>query len=96
MMIPMVNLNNMVDKQLEGEHPSIQRTRRWIAEANQNVFESWYATKANPISGSVNNLDRVSKVAGIEPRWKGQSSIFTRLSNFFNTRRQPARSEVLE
>ena len=94
-MIPIVYLNNIVDKQLEGEHPSMQRTRRWISEANQNVYESWYPTNATKISGSINNLDRASTVAGIEPRWEAQNSIFTRISNLFNTttRRQPARSE---
>ena len=91
-MIPMVNLNNIVNKELELEHQSLQRTRRWIADANQNVYESWYPRKANQVSGFENNLDKVSWEAAIKPRRQARSSILTRLSNLLNTRRQPVRS----
>ena len=93
-MIPMVNLNNVVDKELELEHQSLRRTRRWLANANQNVYESWYPTKANQVSGFGNNLDKVSRGAANKPRGRVRNSILTHLSNLLNTRRQPVRVKV--
>jgi hypothetical protein len=92
-MIPIVNLNNMVEKRLETEHPSLQRTRRWMADANQNVYESWYPAKTSQISGLGNSLDNVSRPVQAKPSWEVPSSILTRIANLFNTRRQAARSE---
>jgi hypothetical protein len=87
-MIPIVNLNNIVDKKLELGHPTHQRTQRWIADANQNIYESWYPTKAYQISRSGNNLDEASRVAQIKPHQEARNSILTRLSNLLITRRQ--------
>ena len=80
-MIPLVNLNNIVAKGHELEHQTHQRTRRWIADANQNVYESWYPTKTNQISEFGRNPDEASKVAQIKSRKEYQNSILTRISN---------------
>jgi len=92
-MIPIVNLNNIVDKKLELGHQTHQRTQRWIADANQNVYESWYPTRVNQISGYGNNLSKASRVAQIKPRQESHNSILTRLSNLLNNRRQLASSK---
>ena len=93
MTIPIVNLNNIVDKKLELEHQSLRRTRRWISDANQNVYESWYPTKTNRISEYGNNLDNASRVTQIKPHREAHISILTRLLNLLNNRRQLASSK---
>jgi hypothetical protein len=86
-MIPIINLNNTVEKELE--HPSIRRARRWIYDANQNVYESWYPTKSNPIARFENNMDKGSGISKIKSqRAEPFNSILTRLSSLFNTRRR--------
>ena len=92
-MIPFVYLNNKVNKELELGHQSVQRTQRWISDANQNVYESWYPIQTNQISESGNNLVKGRGVAETQPRWEVNNSILNRFSNLFNTRRQPVPSK---
>jgi hypothetical protein len=92
-MIPIINLNNVVEKELELEHQSLRRARRWISDANQNVYESWYPTNANRIS-EYNNLEKVSWASQIKSRWgEAYGSILARLANVLNTRREPVSSK---
>lgn len=91
-MIPSTNLNNIVDKKLELGHPSLQRAQRWIADANQNVYESWYPTKTTRISISSLNSNKESSVLETT-LFPVQNSFLARLSNLLNPHRKPVHSE---
>ena len=92
-MIPIVNLNNIVYKELELQHQTHRRTHRWMADAHRFTYESWYRKKPIRISVDRNNLDAVNQVVEIKPHREAHSSILTRLSNLLNTRRQPVGSK---
>jgi len=91
-MITIVNLNNVVEKELELERQGFRRTRRWIGDASQVTDAKWYQAKVSKVSGATHNLDEVSQVAEIKPRRKVNSSFLARLSNLFSTR-QPISSK---
>ena len=92
-MIPIVNLNNNVEKELEMERQGMNRTRRWIGDATQVTDSRWYQARAYQLTESKHNFDKVSQMAENLPLREAFNSILTRFSNLQSSRRYPIGSK---
>lgn len=92
-MIPIVNLNNNIDRELELENQGMRRTRRWIGDATQAADERWYQARAFRISSSKPKLEQVSQMTKDHTYYQSQRSVLNLLSTLFNIRRQPLGSK---
>jgi hypothetical protein len=92
-MIPMVNLNNNIEKELEMERQGMNRTRRWIGDATQVTDTRWYQARAYRPTDSKTNLDKIGQISDNQPRREAFNSILTRFSNLLSYRRHPIGSK---
>jgi hypothetical protein len=92
-MMPMVNLNNNIEKELELEHQGMRRTRRYIGDANSVADVRWYQARAYRIPEYKSNLPENGKVIQTQTRRDVFNSILNRFSTMVNTRRQPVSSK---
>lgn len=88
-MIPVVNLNNNIAKELEMERDGMRRTRRWVGDAAQVTDNRWYQTSANQRTQAEGSLDQVSQAAQAQPRRQSSGSILSRVSSLFGAGRLP-------
>ena len=92
-MIPIVNLNNNIERELELENQGMRRTRRWIGDATQAADERWYQARAFRVSSSKPKLDQVSQMTNDQTYYQSQRSVLDLISSLFKTRRQPIGSK---
>ena len=93
-MISIINLNNIVEKELELEGQGFRRTRRYIGDASQVGDERMYQTKLDQVAVYKNNLNKIKSASESTPSRETGTSVFGRLSNLFPTPRQAARSRT--
>jgi hypothetical protein len=93
-MISIINLNNIVEKELELESQGFRRTRRWIGDASQVGDERLYQTKLNQVAIYKDKLNKVKSASEVTPTHQLRPTISERLSNMFSTPRQPASSKT--
>ena len=85
-MIPMVNLNMAVEKELELEcQGKLRRTRRWIGDASTD--SGWYRPKVKRVSGTEFNQGEVSPMTETKS-YQEKYSFLDRLYDLFSIRRQ--------
>ena len=86
-MIPIVNLNMAVEKELELEcQGKLRRTRRWIGDASTDP--KWYQQQIKRVSGTESNQGELSQVAETKPHQTIHYSFMDRLYDLFSIRRQ--------
>ena len=93
-MISIINLNNIVEKELELESQGFRRTRRWIGDASQVGDEKLYQTKLNQFAIYKDNLNKIKSKSESTPSRQVRNSFLERLSNLISTPRQPASSKT--
>ena len=93
-MISIINLNNIVEKELELEGQGFRRTRRWIGDASQVGDERMYQTKLDQVAIYKNNLNKIKSRSESTPYQQSQTSFLGRLSNLFPTTRQAVSSKT--
>ena len=93
-MISIINLNNIVEKELELESQGFRRTRRWIGDASQVADEKMYQTKLNQVAIYKDKLNKIKSASESSPSWQARTSFLERLSNLISTPRQPANSKT--
>jgi hypothetical protein len=93
-MISIINLNNVVEKELELEHQGFRRTRRWIGDASQVGDERMYQTKLNQVAIYKDKLNKIKRASEIAPSQQLRTSVLERFSKLFSTPRQPASSKT--
>jgi len=93
-MISIINLNNVVEKELELERQGFRRTRRWIGDASQVGDEKLYQTKLNQVAIYKDKLNKIKSGAEVTPSRQARTSFLERISNLFSTPRQPASSKT--
>ena len=93
-MISIINLNNIVEKELELEHEGFRRTRRWIGDASHVGDEKLYQTKLNQFAVYKDNLNKIKSASEVTPSRQTRTSFLERLSTLFSTPRQPASSKT--
>ena len=87
-MISIINLNNIVEKELELEGQGFRRTRRYIGDASQVGDERIYQTKIDQVALYKDNLNKIKSGSQSVSSRQSRTSIFGRLSNIFPTPRQ--------
>jgi hypothetical protein len=90
-MIPIINLYNLLERELEFERQGLRRTRRWIGDDNRVTDDKWFQQGTGPISRHT----RLSFVENQPPKTgdhaEKHTSIFSRLLHLPRIRRnQPA------
>ena len=93
-MISIINLNNIVEKELELESQGFRRTRRWIGDASRVGDEKLYQTKLNQVAIYKDNLNKIKNKPESTPSRQVRNSFLERLSNLISTPRQPASSKT--
>lgn len=93
-MISIINLNNIVEKELEMESQGFRRTRRWIGDASQVADEKMYQTKLNQFAVYKDNLNKIKSASESSASRQAHTSFLGQLSNLFSTPRQPANSKT--
>ena len=93
-MISIINLNNIVEKELELESQGFRRTRRWIGDASQVGDEKLYQTKLNQVAIYKDNLNKIKSRPESTSFRQSLPLFLERLSNLFSTPRQPASSKT--
>jgi hypothetical protein len=88
-MNPMVNLNNILEKELELERQGHRRTRRWIGDINHVSDEKWFQRIIHRISAEPYRSES-SQVTESSSRQVKQSTPEKSLNL---TRRRPACGE---
>ena len=92
-MIPVVNLNNNIAKELEMERGGTRRTRRWIGDAAQVSDNRWYQAKATRRQKPEVSQAEASQVAQGQTRRQPSSPFMARFSSLFGSRRLPIGSK---
>ena len=93
-MISIINLNNIVEKELELESQGFRRTRRWIGDASQVGDEKMYQTNLNHVAIYKDKLNKIKNASQITPSQQPLTSVLGRLSNLFSTPRQTVSSRT--
>ena len=93
-MISIINLNNIVEKELELETQGFRRTRRWIGDASQVGDEKMYQTKLNQVAIYKDKLNKIKSTSEVTLYRQRHTSFLERLSNLISTPRQPASSKT--
>ena len=93
-MISIINLNNIVEKELELEGQGFRRTRRYIGDASQVGDERIYQTKIDQVALYKDNLNKIKSGSESTLSQQVRTSFLGRLSNLFPTPRQAARSRT--
>ena len=93
-MISIMNLNNIVEKELELERQGFRRTRRWIGDASQVGDERMYQTKLNQVAIYKDNLNKIKSGSEGTPSRQLGTAFFEWFSNLLSTPRQPASSKT--
>jgi len=90
-MIPMVNLINIVEKELELERQGHRRTNHWIGAASRVTDARWFQRVIHQISAE-QYQGEVSRVSVSTP-CEAQKSTLEQPQRVTRTRHQPACSE---
>ena len=93
-MISIINLNNIVEKELEMEGQGFRRTRRYIGDASQVGDERMYQAKLDQVAIYKNNLNKIKSSSESAPSQQSQTSFLGRLSNLIPAPRQAVRSRT--
>ena len=93
-MISLINLNNIVEKELELEGQGFRRTRRWIGDASQVGDERMYQTKIDQVALYKDNLNKIKGMSESAPSLQPGTSFLGRLSNLFPVQRQAVSSKT--
>ena len=93
-MIPMVNMEIVLEKELELERQGFRRTRRWIGDASRVADSKWYQTKVSQVHEIRANPEETSPIVESKPHQETLRSTLTQFLNQLYTRRQPAKSEA--
>ena len=93
-MISIINLNNIVEKELELERQGFRRTRRWIGDASQVGDERMYQINLDQVAIYKDNLDKIKSRSESTPSRQSRTSFLGRLSNLFAAPRQAASSKT--
>ena len=92
-MIPVVNLNNNIAKELEMERDGKRRTRRFIGDAAQASDRRWYQAPVTRQTQAAANPAEASQAAEGQPRRQPASAFMARFSSLFGSRRLPIGSK---
>ena len=92
-MISIINLNNIVEKELELERQGFRRTRRWIGDASQVSDERMYQTKIDQVVLYKDHLNKIKSRSESPLSKQSGTSFLGRFSNIFPTPRQVASSK---
>ena len=93
-MISIINLNNIVEKELELESQGFRRTRRYIGDASQVGDERIYQTNIDQVALYKDNLNKIKSRSESAPSLQPGTSFLGRLSNLFPTPRQAVSSKT--
>ena len=93
-MISIINLNNIVEKELELEGQGFRRTRRYIGDASQVGDEKLYQTKLNQVAIYKEKLNNIKSASEVTSSRQLRPSISERLSNLLSAPRQTASSKT--
>ena len=93
-MISIINLNNIVEKELELEGQGFRRTRRYIGDASQVGDERIYQTKIDQVALYKDNLNKIKSGSDSTLSQQVRTSFLGRLSNLIPAPRQAARSRT--
>ena len=93
-MISIINLNNVLEKELDLESQGFRRTRRWIGDASQVGDEKLYQTNLNQVAIYKDKLNKIKNASEIAPSQQTRSSFLGRLSNLYNTPHQTVSSKT--
>jgi len=92
-MIPVVNLNNNIAKELEMERDGNRRTRRFIGDAAQASDRRWYQAPVTRRAQAAARQAEASQVAQGETRRQPASAFMARFSSLFGAGRLPIGSK---
>ena len=92
-MISIINLNNVVEKELELESQGFRRTRRWIGDASQVGDERIYQTNIDQVALYKDNLNKIKSASQSASYRQSRTSFMERLSSLFPAQRQVVSSK---
>ena len=92
-MISIINLNNVVEKELELESQGFRRTRRWIGDASQVGDERMYQTNIDQVALYKDNLNKIKSASQSASYRQSRTSFMERLSSLFPAQRQAVSSK---
>ena len=89
-MIPMINLNNHVERELFLEKKGFRRTRRWIGDHPQAEENGWYQSKLSAVSEPEVYKEVFQLAPKNEPCLEVQESPLNRLKGFLGIQQRHA------
>jgi hypothetical protein len=90
MMIPIINMYNGLEKELDLERKGVRRTRRWIGDDSRVIDDGWYQGNQTLISLRKSDPGKVSQAQKTMHGHDANRSILVRLFYLLRNRRQPA------